>query len=234
MASFTLELWEVIELTRGTTELVDGNTIMTGGNIGLGSYPIFDEAHRKILNGKIIDRYYNREIGMETIDMFQLAVRRKMNEIMPAYNELYESKLIEFDALSTVNIKTLTKGESTQNQTAENTSDNTGAVVAKSRTVGSDTPQVQLSDIEDYATTLTDSNSDTTSASNQKDLTTSDGEATSNGESSTTGYQGSASALLAAFRANIVNVDLLIVDELAECFMSVWDTGDSYSERGYY
>src|SRR5690625_4901770 len=104
MASFTMPLKRVIELTGGTVQLENGISKLTGGDVGLQYYSIFDDDYRDILNVKIIDHYWNREIAHETIDMFQLATRRKMNEIMPYYNQLYESTKIEFDPLSTVKL----------------------------------------------------------------------------------------------------------------------------------
>lgn len=42
-----------------------------------------------------------REIGLETLELFRYFMRMKMWEIMPYYNQLYKSELIEFDPLST-------------------------------------------------------------------------------------------------------------------------------------
>lgn len=72
-----------------------------GYPLALDSYPIWNEEYRKYLNQKIIDHYYFREIGQETPDRFNFFLRRKMNEIMPYYNKLYESELIQFDPLAT-------------------------------------------------------------------------------------------------------------------------------------
>lgn len=72
-----------------------------GYPLALDSYPIWAEEYRQILNNKIIDHFYFREIGQETPDRFNFFLRRKMNEIMPYYNKLYESELIQFDPLAT-------------------------------------------------------------------------------------------------------------------------------------
>ena len=111
MATFTLRLKNVIEITGGQLTLENGVSKITGGNIGLDHYEIYDESYRDRLNGLIIDHYFNREIGTETVDMFQLAVRRHMNEVMPTFNELYRTKLIEFDPLSTLDIKSSSQME---------------------------------------------------------------------------------------------------------------------------
>lgn len=68
-------------------------------DIGLKTYPIFDENYRKILNSKIIEHFYFREIGFETAELFKRYLNRTMCEIMPYYNQLYKSEKIEFNPL---------------------------------------------------------------------------------------------------------------------------------------
>src|SRR5690606_9817007 len=109
MATFTIELFKVVDIT--------------DGNIGLDSYPIWKSEYREPLNQKIIDHYHNREIGVETIDMFTFALRRRMNEVMPYYNELYKSTELEFDPLSTVDIHTISSSSSETESEGESESE---------------------------------------------------------------------------------------------------------------
>jgi len=234
MGTFTIPLKRVIELTGGTTDVVGGSTVLTGGNIGLASYPIFDESYRSVLTGKIIDHFWNREIGLETIDMFQLAMRRKMNEIMPYYNKLYKSELIEYGPLSTVNIKTVANANGTQSGESSGTSDSTSNATGSSRSVSSDTPQTQLQGNADYATSATDVSSVSTNAANG----TQSGSETQTTEqdttSETTGYQGAASDLIMRYRESLLNIDMLVIGQLEDCFMQVWDNGDEYTNGRLY
>lgn len=85
MAQYTIELRRLVE---------------SGYPLALDRYPIFMEEYRGGLNQKIIEHFYFREIGQETADRFNFMLRRKMNEIMPFYNELYKSTLLEFDPLA--------------------------------------------------------------------------------------------------------------------------------------
>lgn len=62
-------------------------------------YPIFDENYRSILNQKIIAHYLFREIGFETAALFRDRLNTRLNEIMPYYNQLYNSELLKFDPL---------------------------------------------------------------------------------------------------------------------------------------
>lgn len=67
-------------------------------------YPIFDESYRSILETKILKHFYTREIGFETVGLWLLKLNQKMNEIMPYYNQFYESQKLSFNPL--VNIST--------------------------------------------------------------------------------------------------------------------------------
>jgi hypothetical protein len=239
MATYTLPLKKVIKLTGGTVEIVDGVRVMTGGNIGLNDYPIFnsnaypDGSYRPILNGKIIDHYWNREIGLETIEMFQLAMRRRMNEIMPVINKMYESLEIEFNPLSTVDIQTESTTEADVTNTSSGSNNTSSENSSESRTVLMDTPQMRLAGNKDYATSSTDNTGSATVEGSVTEESTfnSDGETTVN--SRTTGYQGVASDLLTRYRQSLINPDMMVINALEDCFMLVWDNGDTFT-RGYY
>ena len=96
-------------------------------------YPIWEEDYRKVLNNKIIDHYYFREIGFETPDRFGIRLRTKLNEIMPFYNELYKSSVLDFNPLYNIDYIETNTGEkdtkanvlSNNTSSSENVSDNT-------------------------------------------------------------------------------------------------------------
>lgn len=67
-------------------------------------YPIFDENYRSVLETKILKHFYTREIGFETVGLWLLKLNQKMSEIMPYYNQFYESEKLSFNPL--VNIDT--------------------------------------------------------------------------------------------------------------------------------
>lgn len=234
LGSFTIPLKKVIKLTGGTVTIdpVLGVAVMTGGNIGLNYYQLFDPAYKPRLDGVIIDHFYNREIGMETIDMFQFAMRRKMNEIMPYYNQMYESTKIEFDPLSTMDIHTVSATDTSQTNEGTGTNATTSDSNSKSRAVSSSTPQTMLSGNEDYAENAADSNAETVGTSNATEESSQTSNAESSGDTQITGYQGAASDLIMRYRESLINVDLMIIRDLEELFMLVWDNGDSFT-RGY-
>lgn len=125
-------------MSKYTTEL--RYLIENNFDIGLKDYPIFDENYREPLNRKIINHYYFREIGFETAELFKRYLNNTMNEIMPYYNQLYKSELLEFNPFYNVD-KTVTadknnnsvsdfvgniSGKNTQTADTENTQTNNG------------------------------------------------------------------------------------------------------------
>ena len=98
------------------------------------NFPIFNEEYRSVIETKILKHYYTREIGAESVGLWKLWLDTRLNEIMPYYNQLYESTLIEFNPLNDVNLTTDKNGElagerqdrnglnETNNRTTSNTS----------------------------------------------------------------------------------------------------------------
>ena len=66
-------------------------------------FPLFDEDYRDVLEPKILNHFYLREIGAETPELFLYYFNRELNEQAPYFNELYRSLTFEFNPLYTVN-----------------------------------------------------------------------------------------------------------------------------------
>lgn len=256
MATFTIPLKEVVEILYGTSMDEDDyeqeyGAITYGGitygklpilsdytALNLAYYPIFAEGYRPILNGKILDEYWNQEIGTESIENFLLILRKKMDQIMPYFNELYESKQLEYDPLKTMDIQSVgtSTTEGTETATANNTTDTT--TKSGSRATNLNFPQTALADNADYATSAVDSNSssDVDGTSVQESDSTSNSENTS--DSHVTGYQGIPANLITAYRNTLINIDLMIIEEIKDCFMLLHNNGDEYfateSRYGWY
>lgn len=136
-------------------------------------FPIWDEAYRPVLEKKILRHYYTREICAETVGLWKLWLSDKLNMIMPYYNKLYESTLLQFNPFYDVDVTTEHTGEgesaSTGSNTESGTSNGGGTITDSGSTVGgnewvlfSDTPQggiegvqnasiIQDSSLADYA-----------------------------------------------------------------------------------
>lgn len=91
------------------------------------NFPIFDESYRSVLETKILRHYYTREIGLETVGLWKLKLSTKLNEIMPYYNKLYKSELIEFNPLYDVDLTRERKIEGKGTKDTENSENRSGS-----------------------------------------------------------------------------------------------------------
>lgn len=126
---------------------------------------MFDEDYRKVLYKKILKHYYTREIGAETVGLWQLWMNTRLEEIMPYYNQLYESELIKIEPLKNVDYSRTydKKGVGNKQETGSVDSTNTGSgknegsktsTGSSSETSGStdlysDTPQGSITGLEE-------------------------------------------------------------------------------------
>ena len=122
MSTYTTELRYILESYAGldsSTEYPNVDTVISNARKKLFSfnYPIFDEKYREHLESLICLHYYRREIGFETVGLFKLYLERKMCEIMPYYNQLYKSQLLEFNPFYDVDI---TRDHQLKHNTEEN------------------------------------------------------------------------------------------------------------------
>lgn len=230
MSKFTTEVRFICEVNAGLSESADGSRVETiiansREKIFDFDYPIFDEAYRSVLETKILKHFYTREIGLETVGLWKLKLNTKMNEIMPYYNQLYRSTLMEIDPLYTTNLKRIHEGEA--HDTSENTINNhsDGITTNSSMDKYSDTPQGSLQRLED-GTYLTNARKIDGSGSN---VNNSNGRGTGKADTfdhyieTIEGYQNrDVSELLMKWRKTFLNIDMQIIDDLEELFMQLW------------
>lgn len=108
MAIYTKEVQTICEQYSGITG--DGNygnvaEIISGAlsKVFDFEYPIFDENYKSVLETKILKHYYTREIADINVGKWKLWLNTRLNEIMPYYNQLYKSELINIQPLVTSN-----------------------------------------------------------------------------------------------------------------------------------
>lgn len=126
MSKYTTELRYICESLAGKLESEGYNSIEeiidnSRNKIFSFDYPIFDPDYKAGLEKKIIKRYYTREICAETFGRWKLFLESRMLEIMPYYNQLYNSELIKYNIFEDVNY------ERTGNRTGEETGENSSA-----------------------------------------------------------------------------------------------------------
>jgi hypothetical protein len=213
---------------------------ITDGHIGLDDYEIFDEAYRPILNDRIRREYWLEDIAHETPDIFIWRLNLKMDLIMPRYNRMYKAELLNNDPLDGGVRTNDTSQDGTSAATGRNeqSSTGTGEGGSKGRTVGSDTPQTRLAGNGDYASTISDATSSTTSSN--RSSSTSESNNRNNYKNSqhslSKGYSNPKSMMIAQYRSSLINVDDLIIAELSDLFMPIWNNdhkGSSLLLGGY-
>lgn len=247
MSKYTTEVRFICETEAGKTESTGYNDVnsviaLSRERIFNFDYPIYDEAYRPVLETKILKHYYTREIGMETYGLWKLRLDAKMNEIMPYYNLLYKSALMEFNPLVDIDFtrtgvsQNKGKTERTRQNTNVATGETTGSrnEASVNRDLYSDTPQNRLGGLEDetYLTNarkITDS-SDISSQTADERTVIDNGSDTSDVTSvddyiervsgKTSGV--STSRLLLDYRKTLINIDMMIIDDLSDLFMQIW------------
>ena len=242
MSKYTTELRFICESKAGLSNSVGFNqiddVISNSWNKIFDNFPIFDESYRSVLCSKILKHYYTREISAETVGLWQLWLNTRMGEIMPYYNKLYESALLEFDPFKDVNYTrnhggTFT-GDTRRNGRSDVSVDNsvTSNGTSNSKNLFSDTPQGAITNIEnesyltnatlikdtDTNTTNTDGNSTTQNTETTGITNTDNWIETIVGKQSTVSY----SKLLQEFRDTFLNIDVMIINDLSDLFMNLW------------
>lgn len=193
------------------------NLINNDFDFGLKDYPIWNESYRNTLNQKILNHYYENEIGFETASLFKFYLNNKLNEIMPYYNNLYNA---EEQALTNIlgNID-LYEESNRQNNNDVNTTSNSKS---DSKNLFQDTPQgkINFAKLEDqqWATNYTNNVNDI------DDNSTSHGENEENYNRHIFGNNGKKYniELLNDVRTHMFNIDMMIINDLEELFMQIF------------
>lgn len=214
MSKYTTQVRFICETSANLTESAGFNDIENildkSWNKIFSDFPIFDEEYRAELCKKILRHYYTREICCETVGRWKLFLSDKMRNIMPYYNQLYESALLSIEPLintknETSHNETANESNSQQNTSTDSATENetnnqtitdtktsnsndnsTNSGTTKSTNdnwvLSSDTPQGGIQGIKDmnYLTNATNNNG--TSTINVSDTDTSTNESTENGK----------------------------------------------------
>lgn len=253
MSKYTTEVRFICENSAGLSESegadnVDSILDKCWNKVFNFDFPIFDENYRQVLCRKILKHYYTREIAHETVGRWKLALNAKLNEIMPYYNQLYKSELLEFNPFYDVDLTRSREGSGTSNKTSNNTETNSGTSKNVSSGSGtsntdtlnrfSDTPQNSM-DTQGIAdsvplTTVTKVNEDNTTTNESTDTLTRNDNKTGSGTENINntdkyietvkGKQGTEnySSLLKKFRETFLNIDMMIIEDCSDCFFTLW------------
>ena len=158
---------------------------------------------------KIVDHYYFKDIGMETIGMFKHYAKIQMQEIMESKLPLIYSAAIKYDPLVNVDYtESLTRN-------VEQTSSANGSGMV----INSDTPQTNIN----KNSLLNGSYASTASASEQdsEGSNTTDEDYTKHVKGNS-GVSATAQKMVEQYRDNIRAIDYEIIKELNDLFMGLF------------
>lgn len=238
-------------------------------------YPIWTPAYRRVLEKKILMHYFNREIGAETVALWKLWLEERLNLIMPYYNQLYATTVMDYDPLTDTkseevytglknrreqadflgseHTSTHDAGSTDETTSASSTSDSAGThdleTITSGHVLNSDLPQANYNNL-DYGTDLKEQQTNVNTvesttdkakgtSSGRRDVDTSAfGTSDSRSESTNsiganedenykrlrTGNFGSRSftELMMQYRASLINIDKMVIDELSDLFMTIY------------
>ena len=231
MSKYTMELRELFEPIRYTPPLYSRETVEGWfKDYDLDDYLTQEQQNvitetglwtKDKLAKKIVDHYYMREIGYETIGLFIHEVHDEMQELMEEYLPLIYSSAIQYDPL--INVDYTESFDRTQNM--GNSSNSNSTSNGSSLGVNSDTPQGQISKSAilggNYA-------SNTTATENEVASGTYSSSSSNNLENYTkrvkgnSGVSATAQKMIEQYRNNIRAIDREIIEKLSKLFMCIY------------
>lgn len=221
----TVELREIVE---------------SGVDVWKFEYPSFYTGEeKKAFEQKVLDHYWLRQIGQETVGRWLHYFRTRMREIMPYYIQLYESQaLMESldDPFGNVDItetfEETTTGTATSEDSANTTTSTETTHVANNGNTRrfSNTPQGNLDNLNNYLTEatvddITADEADTAEISGDSASTgRTDTEGTTRHTLTRKGNQGVNTYAhdMKELRETFLNIDLMIINELKDLFLQVY------------
>lgn len=235
MAKYTMELREIFTTSKFvpalyTRQQVEGwfkdyniNEYLTSDQID-----VIEEAgiwSKDRLASKIVDHYYMREIGFETIALFKHYVKVTMNELMEKYLPLIYSSSIQYDPL--INVDYTESFERSKDITSSGSASSSSSSSSSGLNVSSDTPQGQITKTAILNGTYASNTNASEGASSISDSTESEGEGQEE-ESYTksikgnSGVSATAQKMIEQYRQNIIAIDKEIINELQILFMGLY------------
>ena len=162
---------------------------------------------------KIVDHYFMREIGLETVGLFKHKAKVAMQEIMEEKLPLIYSAAIRYDPLVNVDFRE----EYTSEGEANSTSNNSG----EGLTINSDTPQNRIS-LETIKNGEYASSTSGTETSNQITDESTSGQHYVRTQKGNSGSITTAQRLIDDYRKNIIMIDRDIIEDLSSLFMGIY------------
>ncbi len=162
MAKYTVEVRDILEEKAGYTHEagfseIDDVIEKSWDKVFTTKCYFFDEDYRKPLCCKILKHFYMREIGAETVGLWQYWMNRTLEEQMPYYNQMYKSTLLRYPIFANTDTTTHHKRENT-GETTEDETGNENQTAARELTSNRDTVNNGTSYVTDDLTEDTTQN----------------------------------------------------------------------------
>lgn len=166
---------------------------------------------------KIVDHYYMREIGLETVGLFKLKAKVAMQEIMEEKLPLIYSAAIKYDPLVNVDYTEDYDAASSDNRTGKSKGTSSGL------NVNSDTPQGQISKASILNGSYASSTGASEAESSNEDISSSNGsQSYTKHVKGNSGVSATAQKMVQQYRENIIMIDRDIINDLASLFMGIY------------
>lgn len=183
-------------------------------------FPKLPDVEEGTTEKAILKAYYMREIGFETVGRFKLALNQRLNQIMPYYVKLAESEKLQgenplenYNLIDHSDRHTDTNGTNTENGTETSKTDTHNRF--------DDTPSSELSFDTNYATSITDV--DTSNNTTNNSTFTNKNNVVDTYDRNAHGIMGfNKQELLSDYRKNILNINEMIIREVADLFMLIY------------
>lgn len=164
------------------------------------AYPIFSESYREVLENKILMHFFHREIGLETYGHWKFELRAKMNEVMPYYNKLYESELIEINPIANMHYDKEEQHSGGDDRSV--TESNTGTVVNAGSGSNSESTEGSLTRSGENERKNDSKGGNTTQTNNEMNTEVSGVQKTTGSENSTSKYSDTPQGALTNLKEN--------------------------------
>ena len=220
MSKYTVELREVVETF--SREEVEGYFT----DYELSDYLTEEEIavinergtwSKEKLARKIVDHYYMREIGVETVGLFIQKAKVAMQEIMEEKLPLIYSAAIKYDPLVNVDYTEDYDASSSNNQSGKSKGTSSGL------NVNSDTPQGQITKSAILAGNYASSTGANEAESSSEDISNSNGsQSYTKHIKGNSGISATAQKMVQQYRENIIMIDRDIIKDLASLFMGIY------------
>ena len=197
---------------------------------GLVSDNIYEEKKKEFEN-KFLEFYYFDEIGYKTPNRFKQRLKNYLDRGFKIWNERYNTELevekqkINFLLNKDLVEERITSGNASGSATTSSSTTSNSNNTANNKNIVNDTPDTRFATTENFATSITDdeSNSQTANSSNEETTSTSNQNNNVTDKFTSKGNIGitSSAELLEKWRDVIIDIDNEIIEEADKLFMQI-------------